>query len=87
VQKTVLGNGSVSAACTYGVEDGDASTDASADAGADACAPSVCTESCVSGAHNVSALVDGCVVSQCCVPDDAGADAARDGGPADASGE
>ena len=48
----------------------DASTDA-----ADACAPTiVCTGACISGAHNVSHMVDGCLVVQCCVPDDAGAE-------------
>jgi hypothetical protein len=41
----------------------------------DACVPSGCTGSCLSGRHNVSTMVDGCLVWQCCVPDDAGADA------------
>jgi hypothetical protein len=44
------------------------------DAGADACAPSGCTGSCLSGRHNVSTMVDGCLVWECCVLDDAGAD-------------
>jgi hypothetical protein len=49
------------------------------DADADTCPPSGCTGSCLSlSAHNVSTVVDGCVVWQCCVPDDAGADAATD---------
>jgi hypothetical protein len=50
----------------------DAATDTRADA--DACVPSGCTGSCVGGAHNVSHLVDGCLVWQCCVLDDAGSD-------------
>ncbi len=53
-------------------------TDAATDTGipeADACAPSGCTGSCLSGRHNVSTMVDGCLVWECCVPDDAGADA------------
>jgi hypothetical protein len=37
------------------------------------CAPSGCTEKCTTG-HDVSSMVDGCVVWRCCVPDDAGAD-------------
>jgi hypothetical protein len=49
--------------------------DAGADTGTDACAPSGCTGSCLSGRHNLSSIVDGCLVWQCCVPDDAGADA------------
>jgi hypothetical protein len=48
----------------------DLCTDASAvqatDAG-DACAPSSCPESCPSGTQSYFALVDGCVVWQCCV--------------------
>jgi hypothetical protein len=64
--------------CLNGVPDGDASADA------DACAPSGCTGSCLSGRHNVSTMVDGCLVWECCVPDDAGADAS---GPLDAGGE
>ncbi len=53
--------------------------DAAADTGADACAPPiVCSGACVSGAHNVTSMVDGCLVTRCCVPDDAGADAATD---------
>jgi hypothetical protein len=55
---------------------GDASStsaDAGADASADACAPSGCTGSCLSGRHNVSSMVDGCLVWECCVPDDGGA--------------
>jgi hypothetical protein len=51
------------------------STDAGADAATDACAPSGCTASCVAGAHNVSTMVDGCMVWQCCVADDAGGQA------------
>jgi hypothetical protein len=44
-----------------------------ADASTDACAPSGCTGSCVSlSAHNVSTMVNGCLVWQCCVPDDDG---------------
>jgi hypothetical protein len=51
----------------------DASADA-ADASTDACAPSGCTGSCVDlSARNVSAIVNGCVVWQCCVLADAGA--------------
>jgi hypothetical protein len=53
----------------------DAPADAAADAPADACAPPiVCSGACVSGAHNASHLVDGCLVWQCCVPDDAGSE-------------
>jgi hypothetical protein len=66
---------------------GDSGADAGADAAGDACAASGCNGSCISGAHNVSHVVDGCLVWQCCVPDDAGPDAAMDGGPPDASGE
>ncbi len=59
---------------------GDAAADTGADdatdgvgADGDACAPPVvCGEACVSGAHNVSTMVDGCLVTRCCVPDDAG---------------
>jgi hypothetical protein len=47
----------------------DASTDA-----ADACSPSGCTGSCLSGRHDVSTMVDGCIVTECCVLDDAGTD-------------
>lgn len=61
---------------------GDAAADTGADAGtdgggadADACPPTtVCSASCVSGTHNVSTRVDGCLVWECCVPDDAGAE-------------
>jgi hypothetical protein len=39
----------------------------------DTCAPSGCTGSCLSlNTHNVSTVVDGCLVWHCCVPDDAG---------------
>ncbi len=61
-----------------GAESGviDAGADATSDGGvadAGACAtPVVCSAACVSGAHNVSATVDGCLVTRCCVPDDAG---------------
>ncbi len=61
--------------------------DTGADASADACAPSGCTGSCLGGRHNVSTMVDGCLLWQCCVPDEAGADAATDSGPLDAAGE
>jgi hypothetical protein len=58
------------------------------DAAADACAPSGCTGSCLNlAAHNVSHPVDGCLVWQCCVPNDASVDAETDSGPLDASGE
>jgi hypothetical protein len=61
-------------------------TDAAA--ATDTCAPSGCIGSCLSLAtHNVSTMVDGCLVWQCCVPDDAGADAETDSGPLDAGGE
>jgi hypothetical protein len=56
----------------------DAGADAAMDGGtadADACAPSGgCTAACVAGRHNVTIMVDGCLVTQCCVLDDAGAD-------------
>ncbi len=52
----------------------DAGTEGGPDA-ADACAPSGCTGSCLAGRHNVSTMVNGCLVWQCCAPDDAGADA------------
>ena len=61
-------------------------TDAGADTGADACAPSGCNTACPAGTRDVSSLVGGCIVWQCCVPDGAGADAGTDGS-ADASGE
>jgi hypothetical protein len=52
----------------------DAATDGGS-ANADACPPSVvCSAACVAGRHNVSTMVDGCLVTECCVPDDAGAD-------------
>jgi hypothetical protein len=45
-----------------------------ADASTDACAPSGCTGSCVNlSAHDVSTMSNGCLVWQCCVPDDADA--------------
>jgi len=69
--------------CLNSVPAGDAGADAASDAGTDACAPTGCTGSCLTGRHNVSHLVDGCLVWECCVPDDAGAE----GGPLDASGE
>jgi hypothetical protein len=51
----------------------DASADA-ADANSDACAAGGCTGTCTDlSAHNVSMMVNGCLVWQCCVPDDAGA--------------
>ncbi len=62
-------------------------TDAAADTRADACAPSGCATTCPAGTHDVSSIVNGCTVWQCCVSDNAGADAAADGGPADAGGE
>jgi hypothetical protein len=56
----------------------DAGADAALDGGtadADACAPSGgCTAACVAGRHNVTIMVNGCLVTECCVPDDAGAD-------------
>jgi hypothetical protein len=53
----------------------EAATDAPADAMPDACAPSGgCTAACVAGRHNVTVMVDGCLVTECCVPDDAGTD-------------
>ena len=56
----------------------DAATDSAMDAGpadADACAPSGgCAAACVDGRHNVSIMVDGCLVTECCVLDDAGTD-------------
>jgi hypothetical protein len=66
---------------------GTAATDDATDSGgadAEACAPSGCTGSCLSGRHNVSTMVDGCLMWECCVPDDAGADAS---GLPDAGGE
>jgi hypothetical protein len=51
--------------------------DATADTGADAdtCPPSGCTGACLSSnTHNVATLFDGCLVWECCVPDDAGPD-------------
>jgi hypothetical protein len=47
---------------------------------AEACAPSGCDTSCPADTHDVSSVVDGCTVWQCCVPDDAGpaTDAAAD---------
>ena len=56
----------------------DTGTDSATDGGsadADACAPSGgCTAACVAGRHNVTMMVDGCLVTECCVPDDAGGD-------------
>ena len=50
-----------------------------ADAVADTCPPSGCTGACLSSnTHNVSTMFNGCQVWECCVPDDAGTDAARD---------
>jgi hypothetical protein len=55
---------------------GTAAADAATDSGgadADACAtPVVCGEACISGAHNISTMVGGCLVTRCCVPADAG---------------
>jgi hypothetical protein len=52
--------------------------DAAADGGptdADACAPGGgCTAACVAGRHNVTVMVDGCLVTECCVLDDADGD-------------
>jgi hypothetical protein len=57
----------------------DVANDSATDSGpadADACAPSGgCTAACVAGRHNVSIMVDGCLVTECCVLDDAGTDA------------
>ena len=48
-------------------------------ADADACAPSSCATACPAGTHDVSSVVNGCTVWQCCVSDDgAGPDAATD---------
>ena len=56
----------------------EAGADAAMDGGgpdADACAPSGgCTADCVAGRHNVTIMVDGCLITECCVLDDAGAD-------------
>ncbi len=52
-------------------------TDADADA-AEACAPSGCATACPAGTHDVSSVVNGCTVWQCCVSDDTGADGATD---------
>lgn len=74
------------AADTGGDTGGPDATDASAGPEADACAPSSC-ECPSSNTHNVSTVVDGCIVWQCCV--DFGADAADTGASdaEDASGE
>ncbi len=49
-----------------------------------ACPPTVgCNESCVIGSSDVSKVVDGCTVTECCVP--GGEDAGTDAGPGDAS--
>jgi hypothetical protein len=53
----------------------DAAADAPDRDAGDACAPAtVCTGACIGGAHNVTTMVDGCVVSRCCVLDDAGSE-------------
>jgi len=53
----------------------DAATDGGGSTDADACAPSGgCTAACVAGRHNVTVMVDGCLVTECCVLDDAGGD-------------
>jgi hypothetical protein len=59
----------------------DAAPESGADA--DACAPSGCSTACPAGTQDVSSMVNGCLVWQCCVPSAAG----RDGGPLDAAGE
>jgi hypothetical protein len=65
---------------TDGAPDG-----AVADAMADACAASGCVGACLGPTtHNVSTMVDGCLVWECCVPDDAGTDGS---GPLDGGGE
>ena len=54
------------------------------------CAPSACTGTCANlSAHNVSMMVNGCLVWQCCVlDDDAGEDGAvTDAGPIEAGGD
>ncbi len=80
--------GNDAAICCMATDAGSNTGEAGVDAVAEACAPSGCTGTCLSGRHNVSSMVDGCPVWQCCVPDAAGADVAADGGPADAgSGE
>jgi hypothetical protein len=64
--------------------------DAATDGGgsdAEACAPSGCATACPAGTHDVSSVVNGCTVWQCCISDDgAGPDAATDAA-ADASAE
>jgi hypothetical protein len=71
------GNCQVGSQCANPVPT-DAATDSATDgdgADGDACAPPVvCGEACISGAHNVSTMVGGCLVTRCCVPDDAGTD-------------
>jgi hypothetical protein len=56
----------------------DTGTDSATDGGsadAEACAPSGgCTAFCVAGRHNVTVMVDGRPVTECCVLDDAGTD-------------
>ncbi len=53
------------------------------DANSDACAPSGCIGSCLNlNAHNVSTVVNGCTVWQCCVPEEADGNA-MDGEEAD----
>ncbi len=47
----------------------DAAPESGADA--DACAPSGCSTACPAGTQDVSSMVNGCLVWQCCVTDDA----------------
>jgi hypothetical protein len=74
----IIGDASTSADTGADAAVVEAATDGATDGGpsdADACAPSGgCTAACVAGRHNVTMMVDGCVVTECCVPDDASAD-------------
>jgi hypothetical protein len=80
--------GNDAAVCCIATDAGSSTTEAGVDAATEACAPSGCNTACPAGTHDVSSMVNGCLVTECCVPDDAGADGATDAGPADAgSGE
>ena len=57
----------------------DAAVEAAPEASADGCPPiTVCTGACVEGRGNITTVVNGCTMSQCCVPLDGGGTDAPD---------
>jgi hypothetical protein len=82
--------GNEAAVCCIATDAGSSTAEAGVEAGTEACAPSGCNTACPAGTRDVSSMVNGCLVTECCVPDDTGAeaatDAASDSGPLDANG-